>query len=169
MTNIVSTMVQHLHYDYYFVHSYPSTARYFFSQSGIPIMPEIPKLRAMKLIKRMFRKRTLQKEWWHDIDTDTNRDDDNSDEATSSIRRPIQIFVTPPTPTDHVRLEDLLVEQAGEVTILRAPKPPLEGRDSSHSMCAPGQVGYLEVPPRPSIQAVEKTWPLQGHAGVPVK
>jgi hypothetical protein len=57
-----------------------------------------------------------------------------------------QIIVTPPTPTDEVRLEDLLQEQYGSVTILRAPRPTLERRDSFTRLCKLGQTGYMTVP-----------------------
>jgi hypothetical protein len=57
-----------------------------------------------------------------------------------------QIIVTPPTPTDSVRLEDLLQEQYGSVTILRAPRPTLERRDSFTRLCKLGQTGYMTVP-----------------------
>jgi hypothetical protein len=59
----------------------------------------------------------------------------------------LEIIAALPTPTNKMKLEDLLVRNVTEITILRVPKPKhsLEPQDSFTLICSNSQIGYLNV------------------------
>jgi hypothetical protein len=57
-------------------------------------------------------------------------------------------MLRPATPQDELRLEDFVAESFGSITLLRAPKPPAQRRDSFQSICSSEAAGHLEVPRR---------------------
>jgi hypothetical protein len=95
------------------------------------------------------------------LSTETNLSMGNDKKTTAQVT--IKITVTPPTPTDEICLSDLLSEQAGDATIIRASRPKLQRRDSYHSICSPIATGFLEVPKEEEVDGSDDVAEFSGQ------
>ena len=75
----------------------------------------------------------------------------------------IKITLTPPTPTDEIPLADLICKQVGDITILRAPRPKLQRRDSYTTIGSPMATGFLEVPKEDEVDDSDDVAEFQGQ------